>query len=84
MDRNKKISKKMTGMRIYSLMRQKDITVSVIQDTLELECPQSIYKWLNGTSLPSVQNLYLLSKLLDIPMGEILVTETTDNIVAPE
>ncbi|MGN0332640.1 MAG: helix-turn-helix domain-containing protein [Lachnospiraceae bacterium] len=65
-------------------MRQKQITVSAIQEALGLECPQSIYKWLNGTALPSLQNCYLLSFLLDVPMEDMLVAEIEDGKEAME
>ena len=37
------------------------------------EEPQAIYKWQSGKSLPTVDNLYALSALLDVRMDEILV-----------
>ena len=37
------------------------------------EEPQAIYKWQSGKSLPTIDNLYALSALLDVRMDEILV-----------
>ena len=37
------------------------------------EEPQAIYKWQRGKSLPTVDNLYALGALLEVPMEEILV-----------
>ena len=37
------------------------------------EEPQAIYKWQRGQSLPSVDNLYALGALLEVPLDEILV-----------
>ena len=34
---------------------------------------EAIYKWQSGKSLPTVDNLYALSALLDVRMDEILV-----------
>ena len=46
------------------------------------EEPQAIYKWQRGQSLPSVDNLYALSALLQVPMNEIIIS--TSHIVSWE
>lgn len=46
------------------------------------EEPQAIYKWQRGQSLPSVDNLYALSALLQVPMNEIIIS--TSHIVSLE
>ncbi len=48
-----RISKVETGNRIRKLMRERGISVREIQDEMELESPQSVYKWLNGKSVPT-------------------------------
>ena len=37
------------------------------------EEPRAIYKWQKGESLPTVDNLYALGNLLEVPMDQILV-----------
>ena len=49
---------------------------------LTAEEPQAIYKWQRGQSLPSVDNLYALSALLQVPMNEIIIP--TSHIVSFE
>lgn len=44
-----------------------------IQQALCLSCPQPIYRWFKGQILPSVNHLFVLSKLLDVHMEELLV-----------
>ncbi|UUY24520.1 helix-turn-helix domain-containing protein [Ligilactobacillus salivarius] len=39
------------------------------------ENPQSIYKWLSGRSLPSLDNLVILSKVLHTTIEDILVVD---------
>ena len=70
-----RISKIETGKRIRRLLRECGVTVRDVQEEMELESPQAIYKWLNGKSLPATENLLILSKMLRIPMEEMLVTE---------
>ena len=41
--------------------------------TLHLSYPQSIYRWFKGIILPSVDHLYVLSRLLKIHMEDLLV-----------
>ena len=49
-----KISKEETGKRIRRLLAESGITVRDVQEELELDSPQSVYKWLKGKALPSL------------------------------
>lgn len=62
-----------TGKRIRQIMEQKKLSVKDVKQYLNLSSVQSIYHWLNGKSLPTVDNLYALSELLRLPMDEIIV-----------
>ena len=62
-----------TGENIARLRKERGLTVRDMQDWFGFEEPQAIYKWQKGKSLPSVDNLYALCTLLDVPMEEILV-----------
>jgi len=66
------IDKQRTGQRIRMLMRQQNITVKQIQEYLNLSCVQGIYHWLDGTSMPTIDNLYALSELFKIPMDYLV------------
>ena len=63
-----------TGANILRLRREQGLTVRDLQRYFGFEEPQAIYKWQRGQSLPSVDNHYALSALLDVPMNEILVS----------
>ena len=62
-----------TGENIARLRKNRGMTVRDLQSWFGFEEPQAIYKWQKGKSLPTVDNLYALSKLLDVPMEGILV-----------
>ena len=62
-----------TGWRLAQLIRQKGSSVKDIQKLLQLSCPQPVYRWIKGQILPSVNHLYNLAGILDVPMGELLV-----------
>jgi len=62
-----------TGENIIRLRKAKGLSVRDLQAWFGFEEPQAIYKWQKGKSLPTVDNLYALGALLDVPMEEILV-----------
>lgn len=62
-----------TGRRIAELREARGFSVRDLQDYFGFDAPQAIYKWQKGQSLPSVDNLYALSVLLEVPMEQILV-----------
>lgn len=73
-----RISKSGTGKRLRRLMEEYGLTVREVQEEMELESQQAVYKWLNGKTMPSTENLLVLSKLLHLPMEELLVLEEED------
>lgn len=62
-----------TGENIVRLRKTRGLTVRDLQAYFGFEEPRAIYKWQHGASLPTVDNLYALSVLLEVPMDEILV-----------
>ena len=62
-----------TGANIRRLRQTKGLSVRDLQRFFGFEEPQAIYKWQRGQSLPTVDNLYALSALLNVPMNDILV-----------
>lgn len=67
------IDLKATGKRICSLRLEKGYSVRDLQDFFGFEQPQAIYKWQWGQSLPSVDNLFALSRLFNTSIDDILV-----------
>ena len=74
-----RISKVETGKKLRKLMAECGVTVRELQEHMELESPQAVYKWLNGRALPALDNLLVLGKLLHVPMEELLVLEEDGN-----
>ena len=62
-----------TGENILRLRKARGLSVRDLQEWFGFEEPQAIYKWQKGKSLPTVDNLYALGELLEVPMEEILV-----------
>ncbi len=67
-----------TGANIMRLRNARGLTVRDLQVYFGFDDPQAIYKWQRGQTLPSVDNLYALSAILQVPMDEILVPVRTD------
>ena len=70
---NLQIDMKKTGERIKYLCEKEGVTVRQIQEKLHIGAFQSVYNWFEGKTLPSLDNLYRLSKLLNLPMEDIIV-----------
>lgn len=66
------INKKKTGINLRLMMDERGLAVKDIQHYLKLGSVQSVYHWLNGISLPTVDNLYALSYLFKVPVDDML------------
>ena len=66
------IDKKKTGVHLRRIMDSLGITVKDVQQYLNLGSVQSIYHWLNGQSMPTIDNLYALSELFQIPIDAMV------------
>ena len=66
------IDKRQTGINLRKLMDARGYTVKDVQQYLELGSVQSVYHWLNGLSMPSIDNLYALSELFQIPIDDMV------------
>ncbi len=61
-----------TGINLRRLMDKRGISVKDVKDYLGLTSIQSVYNWLNGINMPTIDNLYALSQMLDVPIDEIV------------
>ena len=63
-----------TGHRIKELMELKGISAKDLSGVLNVSF-QAVYKWQRGEALPTINNLFLLSQLLDTDMEDMLVSK---------
>ena len=61
-----------TGQNIKRIMQVKGLTVKDIQAFLQLGTPQGIYHWFEGKTMPTLDNIYALSELFQMPVDDIL------------
>lgn len=64
-----------TGQNIKTMREEKGMSVQKLADFMEFEAVQAVYNWQTGKSLPSIENLKILSELFNKPMDEILFFE---------
>ena len=62
------INKKETGVNLRRIMDMRGVKPKDIQEYLGFGCVQSVYRWLDGVSMPTVDNLYAISKMLQVPI----------------
>lgn len=75
-----------TGRLLEYRIKQAGYKVSEIPEILMLSCPQPVYRWFKGKTLPSLDHLRVLSQLLDVHMEDLLVSqcEQTKAVAKPE
>ncbi|MBQ7840877.1 MAG: helix-turn-helix transcriptional regulator [Lachnospiraceae bacterium] len=66
------IDKKETGINLRRIMDMRGITAKDVQQYLDLGCVQSVYRWLDGINMPTIDNLYALSELFQVPIDDIV------------
>lgn len=66
------INKEETAQGLRDLLKRKGISIKCVQEYLGLAYVQSVYQWLDGKKLPSLDNLYALSQLLQVPLDQLV------------
>lgn len=81
------INKQETGVNLRRIMDMRGITPKDVQEYLGLVCVQSVYRWIDGVNMPTIDNLYALSELFQVPIDAIVrgnrVPIVPDIIVKP-
>ena len=61
-----------TGENLKRIMQDRGYSVKDIQEYLNLGTVQSVYHWLDGKSLPTIDHLYALSSLFKLPLDSLI------------
>ncbi|MBO4474915.1 MAG: helix-turn-helix transcriptional regulator [Clostridiales bacterium] len=64
-----------TGSNIVRLREDAGLSVRDLQDIFGFATPQAIYKWQRGVSMPTIDNLLVLSLTFRVPIERILVVD---------
>ena len=65
-----------TGRNIDRLRIAAGMSVKDMQKVFGFATPQAIYKWIHGTSMPTIDNLVILAAMLGVTLDEIVAVET--------
>ena len=65
-----------TGNNIRTLRDLAGLNNTDIANALGFTTKNAIYKWLNGESLPSLDNIVILANILGVTIDEIIITKT--------
>ncbi|MBQ8986068.1 MAG: helix-turn-helix transcriptional regulator [Lachnospiraceae bacterium] len=65
-----------TGQNIDQLRIAAGMSVKDMQAVFGFATPQAIYKWIHGTSMPTIDNLVILAAMFDVTMDEIVAVDT--------
>ena len=74
---------KATGRKMKSIMETNGYSAKGLANSLGVS-NQAVYKWLNGQALPSLENLYQISKLFNVKMDDMIVDNEHQEYVLPE
>lgn len=67
------IDMKGTGKNIEKLMKEEGVTPKIFARIMGWEKPQAIYRWYYGETLPTIDTLAVLSRILNRPIESILI-----------
>ena len=66
------LNKKETGLNLRRIMDRRGLSAKDVQEYLGLGCVQSVYRWIDGINMPTIDNLYALSELFQLPIDSIV------------
>lgn len=69
-----------TGINIAKMRQAAGLTVKDLQQIFGFATPQAIYKWQNGTAMPTIDNLVILASVFGCKIDDLLVVETNNQI----
>lgn len=69
------IDLKRTGENIVRLRLQHGLSVRDLQEIFGFTTPQAIYKWQQGLTLPTVDNLVVLAAVFQVKVDDIIMLE---------
>lgn len=75
------INKRETGIQLRRIMDKKNLSVKDVQQFLGLGSVQSVYHWLSGKSMPTIDNLYALSELFQMSIDDMVCGNKDQGII---
>ena len=70
-----------TGQNIMRLRKERGMSVKNLQAIFGFATPQAIYKWQQGTVIPTIDNLVALASIFQVHLEDILAIDD-ENVMA--
>jgi toxin-antitoxin system, antitoxin component, xre family len=64
-----------TGRNIDDIRRDRNLSVAALKDALGLSTTNAIYKWFRGDSMPTLDNIVILSSILKVSINDMIITK---------
>ena len=64
-----------TGANIKRMIKERGLKIKDIQAEMGFGTPQAIYKWFNGVTMPTLDNIVILAGIFNVAIDDIVVTE---------
>lgn len=68
-----------TGKHLEKLMKEEGVSPKIFARIMGWEKPQAVYRWYYGETLPSVDTLSVLAKILNRPIESLLIMREIKN-----
>ena len=69
------INMEATCKRLDELRKERNLSIKDIQHYFGFSSPQGVYHWMQGRSLPCIDNLVILADLYQCKVDDMLVCE---------
>lgn len=67
-----------TGEHLRDMLRERNLSPKEVQQILRIGSTQTIYDWYKGRTLPSLDNMVALGRLLGCSVEELLVFQAVE------
>ena len=67
-----------TGKNLKRLCKMKGVTAKDLMELLNLTTPTAVYKWYSGKNLPSMDNMIVIARFLDVGVEDIVVIKCSE------
>lgn len=71
------VDMKATGENIRMVMKKAGVSVRDVRDACGFTTGNTVYRWLQGASLPAIESMVVLAHLCHVTINDIVITTTT-------
>ncbi len=64
-----------TGAKIGETIKTNGMTVKTVANAFGFASPYPVYKWINGKTMPALDNLVALAAMMKVKMDDLIVVK---------